>query len=96
MKKLVTTLMLITALGVLWTPAPADATATVRAACLYEAIESCDQDFSGSTEKINRDSWLVLHDTLGHVRVVGLTLALSLADRAAAVGGANPPTGSPG
>src|SRR2546427_10687638 len=50
MKKLMTTMLLLGALGVLSNPAPADATEVV-VDCLNEAISSCDADFGGDAEK---------------------------------------------
>jgi hypothetical protein len=49
MKKLLAVLLLAGALGGLSDPAPADA--AVLDECLNETIASCDNDFSGNTER---------------------------------------------
>jgi hypothetical protein len=51
MKKLLTLMLLAGALGAWANPAPADAAVRLTN-CLGSAIDSCDSDFSGSTEKL--------------------------------------------
>jgi hypothetical protein len=51
MKKLLILMLLAGALGALSNPAPADA-ALAEESCVSEAVASCDEDFSGSTEKL--------------------------------------------
>lgn len=50
MKRFLYALSLVGVLGVLPAPAPADA--TVAVGCLSEAIESCNADFAGESDRM--------------------------------------------